>query len=40
MQTVFPTGTTIYKPEKCFNGLTIYPSKKEGVGAVFALDPD
>jgi len=34
MQLVFPTGTTLYKPEKCFNGLTIYPSKKEGVGAV------
>ncbi|MCG8545684.1 MAG: arylsulfotransferase family protein [Alphaproteobacteria bacterium] len=34
MQTVFPTGTTIYKPEKCFNGFTLYPSKKEGVGAV------
>ena len=34
MQTVFPTGTTIYKPEKCLNGFTLYPSKKEGVGAV------
>lgn len=34
MQTVFPTGTTIYKPEKCFNGYTLYPSKKSGVGAV------
>lgn len=34
MQTVFPTGTTIYKPEKCFNGYTLYPSKKTGVGAV------
>ena len=34
MQTVFPTGTTLYKPEKCFNGYTIYPSKKTGVGAV------
>lgn len=34
MQTVFPTGTTIYKPEKCFNGYTLYPSKKHGVGAV------
>ena len=21
--TVFPTGTTIYKPEKCFNGFTV-----------------
>ena len=34
MQTVFPTGTTIYNPEKCFNGYTLYPSKKIGVGAV------
>ena len=34
MQTVFPTGTTIYKPEKCFNGYTLYPSRKVGVGAV------
>ena len=33
MHTVFPTGTTIYKPEKCFNGYTLYPSKKGGVGA-------
>ncbi len=32
MQTVFPTGTTIYKPEKCFNGYTLYPTQK--VGAV------
>ena len=34
MQTVFPTGTTIYQPDKCFNGLTIYPSAKKDVGAV------
>ena len=34
MYTVFPTGTTIYKPEKCFNGYTLYPSKTPGVGAV------
>lgn len=34
MFTVFPTGTTIYKPEKCFNGYTLYPSMKDGVGAV------
>tara|TARA_B100000676_G_scaffold312152_1_gene384989 strand:+ start:8689 stop:10029 length:1341 start_codon:yes stop_codon:yes gene_type:complete len=34
MHTVFPTGTTIYNPEKCFNGYTIYPSKTTGVGAV------
>jgi len=29
---VFPTGTTIYNPEKCWNGYTIFPLKK--VGAV------
>ena len=34
MHTVFPTGTTIYNPEKCFNGYTLYPSKATGVGAV------
>lgn len=34
MRTVFPTGTTIYNPEKCFNGYTLYPSRTPGVGAV------
>ena len=34
MYTVFPTGTTIYKPEKCFNGYTLYPSMKPGEGAI------
>ncbi|MFT5450350.1 MAG: hypothetical protein ACI9DC_005556 [Gammaproteobacteria bacterium] len=34
MFTVYPTGTTIYKPEKCFNGYTLFPSMKHGVGAV------
>ena len=34
MQTVFPTRTTIYKPEKCFNGYTLYPSMKHRAGAV------
>ena len=29
---VFPTGTTIYDPEKCWNGYTLMPIKK--VGAV------
>ena len=27
---VYPTGTTIYKPDKCFNGYTIYPAKEVG----------
>ena len=31
--TVFPTGTTIYKPEQCWNGYTIYPTTTE-TGAV------
>lgn len=30
--TVYPTGTTIYKPEKCFNGFTIFPAN--GLGAM------
>ena len=34
MQTVFPTGTTIYKPDQCFNGYTLLPSMKDGVGAL------
>jgi hypothetical protein len=25
--TVFPTGTTIYKPDQCWNGYTLYPTK-------------
>ena len=25
--TVYPTGTTIYKPDKCWNGYTIYQSE-------------
>lgn len=31
--TVFPTGTTIYKPDQCWNGYTIYPTKTK-TGAV------
>ncbi|NKC11401.1 MAG: thioredoxin [Gammaproteobacteria bacterium] len=34
MYTVFPTGTTIYSPEKCFNGYTLHPSHQPGVGAL------
>jgi hypothetical protein len=30
--TVFPTGTTVFNPEKCWNGYTIFPA--HGVGAV------
>src|SRR5512137_780115 len=28
--TVFPTGTTIYKPDKCWNGFTIFSAKVTG----------
>jgi hypothetical protein len=27
---VYPTGTTIYNPEKCWNGYTIFPAKEVG----------
>ena len=26
-QTVYPTGTTIYKPDKCWNGFTVFSAK-------------
>lgn len=28
--TVHPTGTTVYNPEKCFNGYTIFPAAEHG----------
>mgnify|MGYP000416408188 FL=1 len=27
---IFPTGVTIYKPEKCFNGYTLFPACDTG----------
>lgn len=27
---VYPTGTTIYYPDKCFNGYTVFPAKDAG----------
>jgi len=36
-QSVFPTGTTIYYPEKCWNGYTVFPAelhRNNGYGAV------
>ena len=27
---VYPTGTTIYNPEKCWNGYTLFPAKQKG----------
>ncbi len=32
--TVYPHGTTIYKPEKCFNGFTVFGTEVDGEGAV------
>jgi hypothetical protein len=35
--TVFPTGTTIYAPDKCWNGYTLFPAelhRNHGYGAV------
>ncbi|MBW2370670.1 MAG: aryl-sulfate sulfotransferase [Deltaproteobacteria bacterium] len=32
--TVFPHGTTIYKPEKCFNGYTVFGTEVESEGTV------
>jgi hypothetical protein len=29
--TIYPTGTTLYDPEKCFNGYTVYEAKEGGV---------
>ena len=32
--TVYPHGTTIYKPDKCFNGYTVLPTKGEATVVV------
>lgn len=32
--TVFPHGTTLYKPEKCFNGYTVFGTEKYDEGVV------
>ena len=32
--TVFPHGTTIYKPEKCWNGYTVFGTEVEAEGTV------
>ncbi len=29
--TIYPTGTTLYEPDKCFNGYTVYEAKEAGV---------
>jgi len=28
--TVYPTGVTVYNPEKCFNGYTVFPATERG----------
>ena len=28
--TIYPTGTTVYKPEKCFSGYTVFQAKERG----------
>ncbi|MDD5339153.1 MAG: aryl-sulfate sulfotransferase [Dehalococcoidales bacterium] len=36
-QSIYPTGTTIYYPEKCWNGYTVFPAelhRNNGYGAV------
>ena len=32
--TVYPTGTTIYDPEKCWNGYTVFPAKDRGTALI------
>ena len=27
---VYPTGTTVYKPEKCWNGYTLFQAAETG----------
>ena len=31
---VYPTGTTIYEPDKCWNGYTIFPAKNAGAALI------
>ncbi|MDP6179053.1 MAG: aryl-sulfate sulfotransferase [Desulfatiglandales bacterium] len=31
---VYPTGTTIYDPEKCWNGYTLFPAKNVGAALI------
>ena len=32
--TVYPTGTTVYNPERCWNGYTVFPAKKAGAALI------
>ena len=31
---IYPTGTTIYDPEKCWNGYTIYSARETGAALI------
>jgi hypothetical protein len=37
-QTVYPTGTTIYKPDKCWNGFTIFSAKVTGEATLIDMN--
>ena len=37
-RTVYPTGTTIYKPDKCWNGFTIFPIKVTGEATLIDMN--
>jgi hypothetical protein len=36
--TVYPTGTTIYKPDKCWNGFTIFPAQITGEATLIDMN--
>jgi hypothetical protein len=36
--TIYPTGTTIYNPEKCWNGFTIFPAKVTGEATLIDMN--
>ncbi len=36
--TVYPTGTTIYKPDKCWNGFTIFSAKVTGESTLIDMN--
>lgn len=36
--TVYPTGTTIYKPDKCWNGFTVFPIKVTGEATLIDMN--
>lgn len=36
--TVYPTGTTIYRPDKCWNGFTVFPIKVTGEATLIDMN--